>query len=861
MQRNELREKATQLIASWQDKLDQAIAAAARERFEQLQQLPNLPYDIRKATDEAWGLSIGKDLRYDRPSTGMLYGLWYHPQRVTTCLPQVLDSLLDANLDVPLVVFDLGAGTGAFQWAVALCAAAIQELAPARQHAIHIVNVDSSAIMLTHLEDLWSAFRQNLPAVADHVSHEISINSYSAASSITTEQIWITASYLFDHTDKVKDVVDEFSKLIKQAKPSRVLLSTSSHKGAEYLPSIRKMVMAQTDRKYVEQASLHGDFFNGPLPAVNAFRGSLATYAGYPHRIGTNARWKSTYHRNLTLVAAQTELAVATKATHVELEMFRPELPQRTKLVLSAEQEDACKLGAQSIGIFGSAGSGKSVILSERIKRLVEEQDYDFKLRILVTTFNKKLVTDVLCRWLIELLDPTRIYHGSATDGSASISFKSRDGKRSGKPNIQLYNFDKLPTRIGKVGNLSQSSTSLIGSNSPSGYEQELQKRINASVDSIRDRLGEYGTSYSAVKHVLNARYVEEDLHRMVYGKSYTTEQTFMQGERSGRRLDKDAAPRRVLWATIQDFKQCCARDGKETFLDRRATLRDLCQQEKFRNIFTHIFVDELQDCGDTDFEIFFSLIQDPNNLCVTGDLAQAVHLGKSSSSYLPRYNHFFDDGHPADKVQEQSNWKYTVLQGSFRLPFRISEALIPLSQSIATKRSSSGSVDKDEDGKAMEVVLQHPYKGSPPGVRIIIVAAPTSEAMAEKIISIRSVYCRGADTIGFDESAPIIMQHDEDLQAALSLLGTTAETDTILRLKGLEYSFVIWSTRAPITSEEDFLEYAYTILTRSSGMAVIALFPDPSAGVKEVLATFHPDEIILWDAASEGCVNAAGES
>ncbi len=91
-------------------------------------------------------------------------------------------------------------------------------------------------------------------------------------------------------------------------------------------------------------------------------------------------------------------------------------------------------------------------------------------------------------------------------------------------------------------------------------------------------------------------------------------------------------------------------------------------------------------------------------------------------------------------------------------------------------------------------------------------------------------------------------MERDAGLRDALQAKGIPAETDSILRLKGLEYGFVIWSTRATIPGEDDHLEYAYTILTRTSGMAVVALFPDVSDGVREVLATFEPEEVIYWD-------------
>ena len=505
--------------------------------------------------------------------------------------------------------------------------------------------------------------------------------------------------------------------------------------------------------------------------------------------------------------------------------------------------------------MFGPAGSGKSVILSERIRRLVEEKDYDSDLRILVTTFNKKLVTEVLSKWLRELLDPERIYHGSSVDGTDAISFIDRNGNRSGKSNIELFNFDKLPTRIARVHTGQYANRRLFGDNVDKDYEAELFDVIQSSVDHVKSRLKEdFDTTPFAVKHVLNVRYIEEELHRVVYAKSYASSEAFLQGSRPGRpKLDKDKAPRRVLWAVIEHFVQTCSRDHLDSFLSRRVRLRRALDEGHHRNLYTHIFVDELQDCGDADFSIFFSLLQDPNNLCVTGDLAQAVHLGQSSRSKLPRYKHFFGkEGHSDDYIKKQRKWRYVPLEGSYRLPFRISEALIPLSKAISQTRTSAGSED------SISVVLQHPYKGSPPGVRIIIVKAMDSGPMATKLAEIWGVYCKNGEQFGFGESPPVIMERDLDLKECLTKLHQIpTETDSILRLKGLEYSFVIWSTRAMIPGEDDHLEYAYTILTRTCGLAVIALFPEASPGVWEVLRTFKREEVICWDEETEEAVGA----
>ena len=843
-----LREQCLQTISGYQNRLDAAIAASSRAHFEALKSHDNLAYDLRRATDEAWALSEGQDLRYDRLTTGLLYALWYHPQRITTCLPQVLDSLLESDPTYDIEVYDLGAGTGAFQWSFALAAAAIKYHDPARDFRLHLVNIDSSAIMLNELARLWGAFAKTLPSVARHVTHEVSLNSYTKAAAASTARRWVTASYLFDHSDKAEAVTADFKSIVASFEPDRILLSTSSQKGTKLFPTLSAALTEDTGDTWAPLSTKpHRDTFHGALAQVNRLREEIGAYAGYPDRIRPNARWRSTYHKTLTLVAKRTPTLVAAPVD-IEIDMFRPELPTRTKLVLSPEQEAACRPYAGAIAVFGPAGSGKSVILSERIKRLVEERDYDFDLRILVTTFNKKLVTDVLCKWMWELLDPARIYVSNPNDGSASIGFKGADGKKSGVANIQLYNFDKLPTRLGRVHKGEFSDRKLFGDYFDGGYEAEQDDFIESAIAEVKGRLREdFDTNYSSVKHVLNAQYIDEDLHRIVYGRGCEDRKTFLEGSRPGRTLISNSVPRRVLWAAIETYVKRCAVEKKDSYLSRRVRLRRFLDAGNHRNLYTHIFVDELQDCGNADFRIFYSLLRDPNNLCVTGDLAQAVHLGKSSGSSLPRYNHFYDKGHPNDVITEQSNWRYVTFEGSYRLPFRISEALIPLSEAIAEKRTTSGCDD------AVGVVLQYPYKGSPPGARILIVAASTAAEMAHKICQLHRVYGQYGDQLGVSTAGgAVVMERDEDFCKALNNEGVKATTDTILRLKGLEYSFVIWSSRGIITAQDDYLEYVYTILTRTSGLAVIALFPDVCEEAHSVLNTFDLDQVICWDQMSE---------
>src|SRR5690606_17308357 len=128
------------LISAVSSVLDRAIAAAGKVYSADLLSRRYGVYDLRACSAESYRLSQGEDLCYDRPSSGLVYGLWYHPRRINTCLRQVIPALLE---DRPrsVVAYDLGAGTGAFLWAFALTRWALKE-AGLSAPDIHVVNID-----------------------------------------------------------------------------------------------------------------------------------------------------------------------------------------------------------------------------------------------------------------------------------------------------------------------------------------------------------------------------------------------------------------------------------------------------------------------------------------------------------------------------------------------------------------------------------------------------------------------------------------------------------------------------------------------------------------------------------------------
>src|SRR5690606_32853586 len=83
-------------------------------------------------------------------------------------------------------------------------------------------------------------------------------------------------------------------------------------------------------------------------------------------------------------------------------------------------------------------------------------------------------------------------------------------------------------------------------------------------------------------------------------------------------------------------------------------------------------------------------------------------------------------------RADDQRNFVKKRLEGSFRLPFRVSECIKPLSEIINQKFGEREGIQAD---------IINPYKGAPPGSRPIFVFAQDTNAAATKIKDIFFAY------------------------------------------------------------------------------------------------------------------------
>ena len=440
------------------------------------------------------------------------------------------------------------------------------------------------------------------------------------------------------------------------------------------------------------------------------------------------------------------------------------------------------------------------MVITERIRLLVEERGYDPKLQILLCSFNKALIA-TLTQWLRDLLDEKQCI--VAQDG---FCFKG-----SKQLNITCMHFDVLPTRLGNFKGRVEFDGWHFG-------------RMRQALRQVKKR---HDLADDEHANILNVDFLLEEFHRVYYGLHPDDDTHYVAQIRPGRGdgpwLNPDSERRKLVWECFELYLPSLTQ--ADSFTSKRLRFLQQLRQGHHSVRYDYVFVDEFQDCTPADFEIFQHLLRDPDRLVLAGDLAQSVQIGRSSSAKIPRLE---------GMVQRRATHR---LQGSYRLPFRISEAIRDVSEHISTLYKGDSSAG-----------IIAPYKGSPPGARPVVVHAENASQLADKLTEIIRAYgC-------FDLREVTIMEKDFLLQQAIKeRLGEaiSVESETILKLKGLEKTCVVWSTNTAIEHRGEVFEFIYTILTRTSCLLLIPITPNLQEMYLPVLKQLRADRLIFWDAES----------
>ena len=804
-------------VKSKQDLVERVICDSMTSYHNVNMDKENYKYDHERCHKESFRLTGVLDLCYDRPTIGLTYASWYLGRRINTCIDLLLSDIYNSvRYQEPIYIFDLGAGTGAVQIATHICLSGMKSLGfdiP----KVRIINVDISPFMLDYnLNYIQPSLLFNFGNF-DDFSFSNNVNSWMSGDSFQISSPWIIASYLFDHFEDHKAITESFMDLISKYKPSKLFLCSSSqpHK-KETLNSIATKIIEF--HNYDITTIQRHQVYKGEMCNVNNLRVDLKTN----HEMFFTQRapsWNEYGFYGKKLFKIDIEMALDT--TEIErIDLYQPQIIVRSDIIMNSQQTRAAIHDGRPTIISGPAGSGKSVVLTQRVKNIVESQNYNKDLKILVTTFNKEL-TSFLRDWILELLDSEKAflmgYH---------ISF-SEDVGRS--PNIFIFNFDKLPTRVNDIVSIN------VGLNQGFDY-LEIPKQYNLIESIVKDVRSDYE---NIKEEYCDPRFLLDEYVRVIYGLQYAEEEEYYNSPRTGRpyALRYSGSPRKFIWKVITIFLNKLTASNHFTFYTRRnKLLRALKSRDT--GIFDYMLVDEFQDCTYADYQIFYGLLKNNNNLVIGGDLAQSVHLGRASR--IPRAEEEFEND------ERMRNLNTHRLNGSYRLPFRIANCIKCISEHISKTHANAELISA--------------YKGSPPGARPIVIYGSNYEFIGYKIIWILLWYFQYYMVNPNLKKYITILEKDNNLKRYINNWSTgewncnIAETDTILRLKGMEKEMVVWSTGIPIEDEEDVYHYIYTIITRTSKLLVIALTDDSPYYVEKTFNILKDNnaDYIVWDKETE---------
>lgn len=432
-----------ELLIDWvfnqKDTIDKCIQQASYQYWNASINRKNLIFDVNECSKECFALSQNKDLCYDRPSIGFTYSLWYHGRRVNTFLKYFIEIIFEARNEQQITIYDLGAGTGAIQWACGIIYAGMSVL-NSNCPKLTIINIDTSPFMMDYNRTyLWPNFLLKYPQ-AKKISVEYSLNSWNNSQLNKPSNNWITASYLFDHSENVENLRSDFLKLLESFKPQKILLLSSYNK--RNFTSQLSLLLKENNYslKEVESDLLYSGIMTGTHAARNWFKQNIGiNFTGTP-------TWNDNSLYGAVLSSNSPVFNLFGNDDINNINLYNPPIKVRREIILNPQQERASIPDNRPTIMTGPAGCGKSVVLTERIAKVVQmhlKTNQLDKLSILVTTFNKEL-SNYLQNWITELLEYKKIKYskhenfGIKIEGSKFI-------------NIIIYHFDILPTRLWKL--------------------------------------------------------------------------------------------------------------------------------------------------------------------------------------------------------------------------------------------------------------------------------------------------------------------------------------------------------------------------------------------------------------------------
>lgn len=761
-------------------------------------------YERQSSFNDLLNLSNNEDAMYDRPSTGLSYALWYQAKRLQDAA-RALTPLLLAH-DDDLTVIDIGCGTGAALLAIVLIEQGRVKLGAEPRHVT--INALEPSIPMLEVAQKWWTHIEDSPFDTSRIHVEFSFASFSAIPRAEGTCI-AYAGYLFDSSDKERAfmVGSALARALKDANVSDLMIAWASMKNTIVRKSLDGILesneWARGNRKPTQP------IWDGLLRQLIQCRKIMAADcdSSMQHYANNAPGWFYQY--------SQFQHIRRSFITEKQLDLGEG----RSPLILDETQDSAAHPKLRLTAIIGAAGSGKSRVLVERLSRLVRLATPAEPQHILVTCFNKG-VTAQLAEWFEESMAQStrdvkcvkRLKDGGYTKFEAGASWS-----------VLFMNWDRVPTRVFGL----------------SPHASDGAATIRKSIEQLPEKL----KLQLEQRPQLTPEFIDDEHRRVIYGLGAHTLSKYLATSRKGRQAALFRQDRELVWKIINNRPALSFTDT------RQEALLSILDQESFSiseyapKTFTSVFVDEVQDFLPADLRILESLLEDKRKLCVFGDSLQAMHIGIA-----------FDN----TTMLGGRRWKTWELNGSYRLPIRICEALLPLADAIANhreniklKRNTDDVIGEEE---YVDYVRPHAVKSAVLGVRPIVLAG-TNANIRQQLAEVVRHYSLLFDPAHGAKGIITIAEYDVFLKDIFDRLMTDRklpekviiEVASMSKIKGLERPLVAWSTQTNIPRRETEAEWVYTVLTRTTGVVVIAISQNTDARLRSIVGRLREDRLMFW--------------
>ncbi|WP_354699050.1 DNA helicase [Paraconexibacter sp. AEG42_29] len=720
------------------------------------------------------------DCCYDRPSIGVAYALWHHGSRTHDAIRMLLP-VMERHGQEEICLVDLGCGTGATASAAALIVAAMRRAGKTPPRQVVVLGVDQSSFMTDMAQRVQASLlgRVSAPEVrASFVAARWEELEPSPARTV------ITAGYLLDHSDgaHADEISERLEVLALRLDAEEVVVTTVGAKRR-----LLEQVGEAMRRREWQPADvpMSGPVAGRGLEKVGQLRARWYRDAGVTREPSGYLDRRPEWHK-----ANPVALALQRSAGPVGGRLFDS---TPTGLELDDAQREAAVPTGGPTAIVGPAGSGKTLVLAERVALTVTDPQADPRLHILVTAFNKAVVA-LLIERVADALNVRGVAMTQVDDEGHRWTIH-RDGRQV---DLSFYNRDKLPTRVFGCSPVRIEH---------GGWTREVVRRRGQLTPDEVDRLKDFDVAA-----------LETEFERFIVAKGHPDVHAYVRAPRAGSGRALGERQRETIWKLVMDPP-----------IPSHGSQRLRSASRSPPRPFTHVFVDECQDFGEAELRQLARSAASVDRLCIAGDVSQSIHLGPS---YVrPTF--------------EGVRWRLRQLEGSHRLPLRICEALRPQAERLVARRTPTSSAETD-------AVLLGPRKASLLGVRPIVVLA---EDLRHELPAILGTYDAAVDDkrLLVGDARPWVTT--ETKRAAPTW---NVEAGSMLKYKGCEWPVVVmtdaWSGHRPVDDADlDLIEtleqHAFTVLTRSTRVLIIALARDGNAvhAVSRFLGHSPVDRLLFW--------------